>query len=410
MIAATVRDLDRIYYILARHHSKDKAFLKKIKLAMAEMEEAYPWRCARCDRLNKKIMNTCPTCHAHWSTGVKHNVQPRQRSAKPQRSQWQRWSKWDDQQWQSNQDYWTSQGNRSASRKRQDQAKGRSPSPRARKGKGGKGNKKGKDKDSEDSMAVPKAMQPFGGKTSTQWTTEVGETGSQSGSGGATSSGFQGLTPAQSYAQNQEYLVALKKAYPDAENTPDDIKALIERTEKDIAKNITTNIHANTRALSKAQKALSEAMDARKKHRAAWMEYLKEGLQAWEKSLDSYRRKQATLQEAAAKARQDIAMARKAIETNAKAAVDPMTLKAVPPSAVKEELEESAQDDVVDQEEEKLRSSLQGVLNACASSLGMQADTEKTPDPAQEISDSEDESRQAKRPRSKDAGERSLGS
>ena len=373
---------------------------------MTEAEEAYPWRCARCDRLNKKIMNTCPKCHAHWSTGVKHEVQPRQRSVKTQRAQWTQWSKWDNQQWHSNQDYRSGQGNRSGSRKRQDHATGRTPSPRTRKGKGNKSNKKGKGKDQEDPMTIPKAMQPFGGKASTQWMPEAGE----AGSGGATGSGAQGPTPNQIYAQNQEFVAALRKAYPDAESTPDDVTALIERTEKDLAKTITTNIHANTRALSKAQKALSEAMEARKKHRTAWMEYLKEGLQAWEKSLEGYRRQQAVLQEAAAKARQDIAAARKAIETNAKAAVDPTTLKSAATSAVKEEQEDVSQEDTVDQEEDKLRSTLQGVLNACASSLGMRPDGEKMAETAQEISDSEDEGRNAKRPRSKDAGERSLGS
>ena len=77
---------------------------------------------------------------------------------------------------------------------------------------------------------------------------------------------------------------------------------------------------------------------------------------------------------------------------------------------MKEEQEDVSQEDTVDQEEDKLRSTLQGVLNACASSLGMRPDGEKMAETAQEISDSEDEGRNAKRPRSKDAGERSLGS
>lgn len=236
-------------------------------------------------------------------------------------------------------------------------------------------------------------------------------TGNSGNVGGASSSaGVMQPTPAQIYAQNQEFVTALRKAYPDAETTPEDVVALIDRTEKDLAKTITTNIHANTRALSKAQKALSEATEARKKHRTAWMEYLKEGLQAWEKSLESYRRQQAVLQESAAKARQDIAMARKAIEVNAKAAVDPMTLKAAKTPAIKEEQEEVVQEEPADPEEEKLRMTLQGVLNACAGSLGLQVEGEKPVDTPQEITDSEDEGRTAKRPRSKDAGERSLGS
>ena len=103
-------------------------------------------------------------------------------------------------------------------------------------------------------------------------------------------------------------------------------------------------------------------------------------------------------------------MARQAIEVNAKAAVDPSTLKLAKTQAIKEEQEEAGPEEPVDQEEEKLRPTLQGVLNACASSLGLQPDGTKPAEATQEISDSEDEGRNAKRPRSKDAGERSLGS
>ena len=350
-------------------------------------------------------MNTCPQCHSHWSTGIKHEVEPRPKSKGPQRTQWSDWSKWEDQSWHKQSNWDNRGGNRSASRKRQEQYSGRPASPRARKG---KGTKKGKDKDKEDAMTVPKAMQPFGGKQTEVVDTGTGNTGNSGGA--ASSASTVPFTSAQIYAQNQEFVTALRKAYPDAETTPEDVTALIERTEKDLAKTITTNIHANTRALSKAQKALSEAMEARKKHRTAWMEYLKEGLQAWETSLESYRKQQAVLQESAAKARQDIAMARQAIEVNAKAAVDPSTLKLAKTQAIKEEQEEAGLEEPVDQEEEKLRSTLQGVLNACASSLGLQPDGTKPAETTQEISDSEDEGRNAKRPRSKDAGERSLGS
>lgn len=210
-------------------------------------------------------------------------------------------------------------------------------------------------------------------------------------------------TPAQVYAQNQELITALRNAYPNQEDMPEEDKELIERTEKELSKSITTNIHASTRALSRAQKALGEATEARRKHRSAWMQYLKEGLEAWEKSLDSYRRQQAALQAAATKARQDITMARQAIENNAKAAVDPSVLKHAS-TAIKDEPEEQAQEDAVDQEEEKLRASLQGVLKACAGSLGLNVEGDNQPsDPPLEITDSDDDERTAKRPRSKDA-------
>ena len=115
----------------------------------------------------------------------------------------------------------------------------------------------------------------------------------------------------QIQAQNQELVNALRKAYPDMESTPPDVKGLIEKAEQN-------NIHASTRALSKALRALTDALEARKKHRVAWMDYLKEGLQAWESSLVGYLRHQTSLKEAASKARMDIAAARQAVELNAK--------------------------------------------------------------------------------------------
>ena len=99
------------------------------------------------------------------------------------------------------------------------------------------------------------------------------------------------------------------------------------------------------------------------------MEYLKDGLQAWESSLEGYRRHQAALQEAAATARADIATARQAIEMNAKAAEDPSAPRIVMAQPIREEIEEAGQEEQLDQEEEKLRSSLQSVLTACAGSL-----------------------------------------
>ena len=152
---------------------------------------------------------------------------------------------------------------------------------------------------------------------------------------------------------------------------------------------------------------LQDVTEARRKHRAAWMEYLKDGLQAWESSLEGYRRHQAALQEAAATARADIATARQAIEMNAKAAEDPSAPRIVMAQPIREEIEEAGQEEQVDQEEEKLRSSLQSVLTACAGSLGLAAQPQMTGDnsttDAQEILDNEDD-RKSKRQRSQEPG------
>ena len=280
----------------------------------------------------------------------------------------------------------------------------RSASPRQRKGKGknatkGKGTG-GKQADAQNYPAIPKAMQPFGGTNSAVDHIIPG------GATCSTNANVSG-TGSQIQAQNQELVNALRKAYPNMETTPTDVKELIEKTEQNLARSITTNIHAPTRALSKAQRLLQDVTEARRKHRAAWMEYLKDGLQAWESSLEGYRRHQAALQEAAATARADIATARQAIEMNAKAAEDPSAPRIVMAQPIREEIEEAGQEEQVDQEEEKLRSSLQSVLTACAGSLGLAAQPQMTGDnsttDAQEILDNEDD-RKSKRQRSQEPG------
>ena len=362
---------------------------------MADAEEAYPWKCSYCSRLNKKTMNSCPVCKSHWSTGTKHDVRPRNSSQK--RSNWDQWQQqsWQHQNWEG----------RAHSRNQHAKSPKRTPSPRARKGKG----KGGKKQAAEEQYAVPKAMQPFGGKVAHQQASDTAESNAISAPSATVTSteSTNQMMNAQTHAKNQEFVAALRKAYPDADKVPAEVADLIERTEKDMKKSIASNIHSSTRALTKAQKALSEAMEAKRKHRAAWMEYLKEGLKAWEMSLDGYKKQQAAIRDNVQKAQQDIANARQMIELNAKAAVEPAALPAASGVVAKEEVEDANQDDPQDQDEERLRSSLQAVLRRCAGSLGMAVEDQPS---EEEIMDSEEEERNLKRPRSKDPQSRSLES
>ena len=97
---------------------------------------------------------------------------------------------------------------------------------------------------------------------------------------------------------------------------------------------------------------------------------------------------------------------------NAKAAEDPSAVRLVMSQPIREELEETGQEEQADPEEEKLRSSLQNVLNASAGSLGLSVQTPQqgaeASVEAQEIVDSEDDSR-SKRQRSQDPGAASRG-
>ena len=191
---------------------------------MSQQTEAYPWRCLNWNRINKKLAITCAKCYAHWTSGIRHSTEPKNMSSS--QSQWQPWQEWTD----TNAD-WTWQDQRSGSRRpsrkpnREASQRPRSASPRQRNGKGknatkGKGTG-GKQADAQNYPAIPKAMQPFGGTNSAVDHIIPG------GATCSTNANVSG-TGSQIQAQNQELVNALRKAYPNMETTPTDVKELIE--------------------------------------------------------------------------------------------------------------------------------------------------------------------------------------
>lgn len=143
----------------------------------------------------------------------------------------------------------------------------------------------------------------------------------------------------ETIAQRREVLGALRAAYTDQALMPSDTKDLIvkleaeiERLEKEFTKATTKNLHSATKALGKAQKTLTETLEAKRVHRARWTKHVAEAAKTWEGQLHEYRQQQSSFQEVATKARADIESARSAIQTlSAKAT--PATLAAMPPIA-----------------------------------------------------------------------------
>ena len=255
LLQLTSADLALLYQKLAAHHSRDWKFLKQIHQAMTDSDESFPWRCASCARLNKKNMEFCPSCKAHWTTGYKHDATPKAPKYSED-AQWEDWTNWESYQWDNR---------KSSPRHRTGQSpryrKGQ-PSPRARKGHkgkppGGKGKKDGGDGGQE--------LPQFLGKGSAPW--PAVETPVSFGS--ATSSPFAPAnppsTPASTTSVVQETLQTLRHAYPEG-NAPPEIQTLIEKYEQESAKSVTKAIHTATNSLSRAQRQLNETLEARKKH------------------------------------------------------------------------------------------------------------------------------------------------
>ena len=57
-------------------------------------QELWPWRCARCQRINKKNALKCAMCQAHWTSGTRHNTQPKQQLAQQGEASWNNWTEW----------------------------------------------------------------------------------------------------------------------------------------------------------------------------------------------------------------------------------------------------------------------------------------------------------------------------
>ena len=176
----------------------------------------------------------------------------------------------------------------------------------------------------------------------------------------------------------------------------------IERLERESNKSTTKNLHAATKSLGRAQKTLSETLEARKAHRTRWTKHITEAITTWENQLHEYRKQQAVFQEVAAKARADIESARTAIQSLSTGA-NPAALAAlpvIPPAGLVSEQDDTAE---ADKEEEALQTQLHTVLQSCAASLGLQPTKQEAAQDMLDLTEDEDkeEGRQSgKRPRS----------
>lgn len=344
------RDLLKVRSVLDKHHSRDPSFILKIDQYI--MASTGGWHC-QCGHTNAKKNVYCGKCGWHWEEAVYYpgtweggrqtTQKPQTPKAAAQEPNWE-WPK-------------------------EKKKKRRPKSPRDRSQKPADGGKKSPFSDDGASGFPP---WPALGKSPFQMPDTMS---------GASSS----ATP-----QNVELLQALKQAYSGPNVTiPQEVKDLIEKTEKDNSRGVLRNLHQATNELGKAQRVLKEAQGARRSHRAQWMKHLTESSAAWEKQLGHFREKDAKLREATAKARQELTQARQAIQELNSKAVGGTVVEL--PEEVKEE-----SDPKMDEELAKMQEQLQTNLRACAFAVGVAAGKAICID--DDISDLEDVQETLKRP------------
>lgn len=368
--------------------------------------DLFPWRCIHCQRINKKVAESCAQCQAHWTTGVRHSTAPKvqkatsYRDTRRQQEQHFAWEEeWED--W----DNWQRQPSRSQSRAKSPRVTQGSQSPRRRKGKS-KGVGKNKSKQKVTATAPGTEMQstsysssPFAPLAASlpPWPSLEGATQNLMpvAPSAASSNNLEVLT------QKRECVAALRVAYPDVSLAPQETQDLIDKMDRDIErlekennKFVTKDLHAATKTLGKAQKTLTEALESRKVHRSRWIKHITEAVTTWQTQLQEYQKQQEVFRTAAKKARADIETARKEIqELSVKASQ--ATLAAMPPIADVTAEQDEAND--ADAEEEKLQGQLQTVLQHCAAVLN--AEIPQQGEAAEDLT-MEDGEPDKKRPRS----------
>eukprot|EP00438_Fugacium_kawagutii_P035934 Skav228007 [mRNA] locus=scaffold390:495033:498719:- [translate_table: standard] len=349
----TGAQLKRLYRQLSTHHTRDPLFLTRIKRAMMDdhwhgFQVNLGWKCGPCRKMNAKDTEVCAKCKKHWSKvqeltrdqqWLQDSWQPRHRNSnggqeqrprslsrkakkeKKEREKWKQWNDWN--QWNT----WTSDGSQCNDK----------PTPFA------------PCVPSPSESPWPVSPSPF----QTMGT-------SQPSSSTATP------PPAVQNAVNQELVKALRAAYCDSDKVPADVQELLAKADVDDARNVIKTLHQTTSALGKAKKLQQELLENRRKHRSNWLVHLEQSSRLWQQQLEEYRVKQAEFQTALGKAAADISAARnKILALNLKELPQPLQglAELEPEPAAQEETSQDA-------EEEKLRTSLQATLSACASSVG----------------------------------------
>ena len=333
-----VKTLSWIRQKLGSHHSRDPSFLHRVQIAIAKaaaMEHLNKgWKCSPCKVMNKKLAEYCQKCGSHWQQCCAQDTS---------------WT------WSSTSDSWTSPQSprqRSSSARRRSRTKGTGQkADKGGKGHGGKG---------QEGKASPFANTSYLSNQSSgiPWPMMDFEQFQQNQSSGSTAPVTQ-----PTHQAAQDLVSALKKAFPEPSAMPQQLREAYERAELNGVRQITKDLHAATSALGRARKAHQEASESRKLLKQGWMRHLQESLKAWESQLDNYRANMAKLQDAEAKALQEVSLAKKMISQ--------LNTKTEAPPLEESTLLEDTSDPTQDKEEEKLRTQLQDTMTACLSTVGV---------------------------------------
>ena len=332
---------------LEGHHSADPVHLAHIRrLADHQgqfiMEEDDSWRCKKCYKIASWSHVHCPFCGGHWSKMADSNYTPQRRRARTPTARQVHQDRTD---WE-----WSREQNRSTSRRRSTSNQSTNSNRQSRKNRGRRGRGRGNKNEEVPTYAKPTLPPP--------WMPNSGN------SAAATLVTENTSTDTENYEMAQ----ALREAYPDPKNRPDNVRRVLDKADQHTTKHLTSALHRSTDALDKARSTLRQLQEAQHKHRQSWLRHLKQVMESLEKQMVAFDEQQQDYGQRITNGRRAINTSRREIQRlNTQA-----SLASMPETVIEDDFDETLPE--YDKEEKKLRSQVGELLTKC-----MEMTEERTP-------------------------------
>ena len=337
LVKLTRQKLHTCVDTLATHHSADRqnTLLSNVRVERSPhsevMETDDSWRCKKCYKIASWSHVHCPFCDGHWTKMADNKYVPQNRRARSQTPR--QVHQTEDANWHNQQSSRRrNTSNRSSASSRQD------AKPKGRRGRG-RGKKKDVDVLNYATPTLPPPWKPSSGPSKdTPTAAEV----------------------AACTADKYEMAQALRDAYPDPKNRPENVRRALIKAEQNTSKHLTSALHRNTDVLDKTRSMLRQLQEAQHKHRQAWLRHLKQVMESFEKQMNAFDDQQADYQQRITNGRRTINVSRRELQRlNAQAST-----ASVPETILDDDVDDEALPSF-DQEEKELRSQVGEILQKC---------------------------------------------
>lgn len=162
--------------------------------------------------------------------------------------------------------------------------------------------------------------------------------------------------------ERAEMMQALKTAYTDTAEMPDNIKKMVKKYDIKTTEQLTKEMHRTSTSIGQARKLLHQLQEAKTKHRKSWLQHLESLMTTLNKQYEAFEVQQKDYQERIQTSRKEIQTSRRTMQRlNSQAAE-----AAIPEQFIEED--EQAEPPLQDSEEAELRFNVNKMLKKCLKS------------------------------------------